>query len=89
MGMADAPALSDRPRETALVRDFKARASRAETFAMGCFALGIVLSLIGVIFLPGTGAWLCLWLGGVLFLTGCIENMRAEVLRVRARLEKD
>jgi hypothetical protein len=56
---------------------------------MGCLGLVIVLSLIGVIFLPGTGGWVCLWLGGVVFLTGCVENMRAEILRVRAKLEKD
>jgi len=57
---------------------------------MGCFGLGILLLLVGaVISFSGGGGWLCLWLGGIIFLTGCIENMRAEILRLRARLEKD
>jgi len=88
--MADAPEPSNRPRESALVRDIQARANRAETFAMGCFGSGILLLLIGVMMwvLRG-GGWFCLWLGRIIFVTGCIENLRAELLRVRARLETD
>ena len=88
--MADAPEPVNRPRESALVREIQARATRAETFAMGCFGLGILLLLIGVvIWLLRGGGWICLWLGGVIFLTGCIENTRAEIRRLRAKLEKD
>ena len=88
--MADAPEPSNRPRESALVRDIQVRANRAETFAMGCFGLGILLLLVGVVIsFLGRGGWFCLWLGGIIFVTGCIENLRAELLRVRAKLEKD
>jgi hypothetical protein len=57
---------------------------------MGFFAAGVLLLVIGVVLalVRGTGL-VCLILGGVFFLTGGIEGVRAEVLRVRAKLEKD
>ena len=51
--------------------------------------LGAVLVLIGVILALIGGGLVCLLLGGISFLTGCIENVRAEVLYVRAKLEKN
>ena len=88
--MADASAPSHRPTESVLARQAKMRASRAETTAMGCFGLGTLLLLIGILLaLLQGGGWVFLWLGGIIFLAGCIENMRAELLRLRAKLEQD
>lgn len=88
--MADTPAPAPRPPEPALARDARIRASRAETAAMGFLLGGVLLLLIGIVLaLMRGGGLVCLLLGGVSFVTGCIENLRAEVLYVRAKLEKD
>ncbi len=88
--MADTPDPTPRPTESALSRQTRIRASRAETTAMGFLFLGIVLLLVGIFrALIGGGGMICLLLGGISFVTGCIENVRVEVLYVRAKLEKD
>ncbi len=81
---------NDKPNKSFVARESAARAARAETTAMGLMGAGALLLLIGTVLalLSGRG-WFCLVLGGVLFVSGCIENVRAEVLHVRAKLEKD
>lgn len=88
--MAETPTPSHRLTESALARAARIRANRAETTAMGFLLLGVLLLLVGVVlaFLHG-GGLICLLLGGISFLAGCIENVRAEVLHIRAKLEKD
>jgi hypothetical protein len=67
-----------------------AQAERAETAAAGLVIVGVLLMVVGLvlIFLRGMGLT-CLVLGGIVLLAGLIQDVRAEVLRVRAKLEKD
>lgn len=88
--MADTPDPTPRPTESVLSRQTRVWASRVETTAMGFLGLGALLLLAGVVLsLSHGGGLVCLLLGVVSFLTGCIEKVRAEVLYVRAKLEKD
>ena len=88
--MADTPDPTPRATESVLSRQTRIRASRAETTAMGFLGLGVLLLLVGIFLsLISGGGLICLLLGAVFFVTGCIENVRAEVLYVRAKLEKD
>ena len=88
--MADTPEPNPHPTESALARDARIRAERAETAAMGFILVGVLLLLIGLVLaLARSRGMVCLIFGGVSFITGCIENLRAEVLRVRAKIERD
>jgi len=88
--MAEVPYPTPRLTESALARGACVRANRAETAAMGFLLSGVVLLVIGLVLALLRGSGLaCLVVGGISFLTGCIENVRAEVLYVRAKLEKD
>ena len=81
---------NDKPNKSFAARETVARAARAETMAMGLMGAGALLLLIGTtLALLSSRGWFCLVLGGVLFVSGCVENVRSEVLRVRAKLEKD
>ena len=88
--MADSPPPAPRPAISAAEREIRISIERAEAVAIGFFIGGILLLVIGLVLalFRGTGLT-CLILGGISFLAGCVENVRAEVLRVRARLEKD
>ena len=88
--MADTPAPAPRPSESALAREARNLADRAESLAIGFFVVGVVLLVIGLGLALFRGSGLvCLILGGISFLTGGIQGVRAEVLRVRAKMEKD
>jgi hypothetical protein len=88
IAMSDSP--EKNPRDSIVVRQMLARANRAETVAMVCIGLGAFLLAIGTILvLVWGGGLLCLLFGGLALVVGFIENVRAEVLHVRARLEKD
>jgi hypothetical protein len=88
--MEESPTPAPRPTESAPARDAQILADRVETLAIGFFVAGVLLLVIGVglALFRGTGL-VCLILGGVFFLAGCVEGVRAEVLRVRVKLEKD
>jgi hypothetical protein len=69
-------------------RELLLLADRAETLASGLFIAGVLLLIIGLVLLLFRGSGLaCVVLGGGGILAGFIENVRAEVLRVRAKLE--
>lgn len=88
--MADSPTPDPRPASSAAEQEIRVLIERVEAIAIGFFIVGVLLLVIGVVLtlFRGTGLT-CLILGGISFLAGSIENVRAEVLRVRARLEKD
>lgn len=88
--MADLPTPAPRRASSAAEQELRVLIERAEAVAIGFFVGGVLLLVIGLALMLIRGAGLtCLILGGISFLAGCIENVRAEVLRVRARLEKD
>lgn len=71
-------------------RNLLVRANRAETVAMGFLGLGGLLLMLGTFLaiLSGRGLF-CFQFGGIALLIGCVENVRAEILRVRAKLENN
>jgi len=88
--MADAPKPPGRREASFAQRELQTRINQAETFAMGLLGVGGLVLLVGFILaLLGNGI-LFLLLGGIMFLAGGIENVRAEILKLRAKLvEKD
>lgn len=88
--MEESPTPAPRPGESARARDARILADRVETLAVGFFVVGFLLLVIGVVLALFWGTGLAsLILGGVFFLASRIEGVRAEVLRVRVKLEKD
>jgi hypothetical protein len=88
--MADTPAPTPRPASSALARAMHQRAEDAESTGVGFILIGYVFLVIGVVLaLLKDRGLVCLILGGISLVIGYIENLRAEVLRVRARLEKE
>ena len=86
--------MSETPREmSAQARNTLERANRAETAAMGFLGVGGLLLAIGTVLAVTTGLGIVgivlLLFGGIALLVGCIENVRAEVLHVRAKIERD
>lgn len=90
--MADEPLPSNRPQGSSSFarRELQTRIARAETIAMGMWGVGAILLLIGLLLAIFGKGFLLLLLGGILFLAGGIENVRAEILKLHAKIgEKD
>jgi len=84
---APAPAQIDR---TKRYHDASILANRAEAVGFGFLLLGGILMLIGTILAIWCGGGVaCLILGGTFFLAGLIENVHADLLHARAKLEQD
>jgi len=77
------------PKDSYSARQTHARINRAEATAMGLLGLGALLAVIGTVLAFLRGGLEILLLGGILFLAGGIENVRAEVLKLRAKLDQD
>jgi hypothetical protein len=80
-----------RSSETADSREVRKKAAGAETNAVWLMAFGIALILIGVIVTIFTGVAAgsgCFAVGGTFLSIGFFENIRAQILHIRANLER-
>jgi hypothetical protein len=87
--MADTPSASSPRNESFAHRELQARINRAETIAMAFWGFGVLLFIIGLVVAVMGGSPLCLLLGGFLLLAGGIENNRAEILKLHAKIESE
>lgn len=87
--MTETPEPPNRPGDSFAQHELQARINRVESSAAGLMGLGGLLLLIGFLLALFGKSFLFLLIGGFLFLAGRIESVRAEILKLHAKLEKD